>query len=81
MTETKGTPVREILAEQREGLVWGGRSPLARSAFAVRDRALPGETPAQAKARWTRERLLEIDRENEQRRVPSGQILPVRYDD
>jgi hypothetical protein len=47
----------------------------------VRQRVMDGETAQQARSRWARERQIETDRDHEARRVFTGQVLPVRYDD
>ena len=47
----------------------------------IRRRKFPGESERTAKARWEREADLERDRDNEHRRVYTGQILPVFPED
>jgi hypothetical protein len=47
----------------------------------VRRVKIAGETPQQEQERYERELELEAERENEGRRVDTGQVLPVHYDD
>jgi hypothetical protein len=56
-------------------------SPLAAVPAVRRQAVLRGETMREAKRRWSRELLLENERDHEARRVWTGQVLPIRYDD
>jgi hypothetical protein len=70
----------ELLALWRVGSIpstLGGHAPQH-----VRCRPMPGESEAQAKARFRRE--LEVEREwalDRRRSLSGGQVLAVRYDD
>lgn len=43
-------------------------------------RVMPGETKAEARARWEREAQLQDDRDRDPSRGPDGRRLPVRYE-
>lgn len=62
---------------------WAGRhaSYLSPTAQVVRQRVMPGETAAQAEARWEREREIERAYADDPRRdLAGGRVMPIRYD-
>jgi len=77
----KLTPQQALRAweKERHGTQGGPAWPLASPI--VRQRVFKGETKAQAKARWEREREIEQDRLNDQRiDTVTGRIAPVFYE-
>lgn len=79
---TMTDPIKMAEAAKAER-AWAGRNAsfLSPAAQAVRQRVMPGETDAQAKARWEREREIERAYENDPRRtLAGGQVMPIRYD-
>jgi hypothetical protein len=69
---------RELLDDRADR--WRGPA-FALAPRIVRRKKLTGESEQQAKARWDREAELERDRDEERRRVFTGQVLPVFLDD
>jgi hypothetical protein len=71
---------REMEAALKETKSSTGNSPLAYGpAVARRERVFDGETTAQAKARWARERIIEQERDNDHRHS-GDRVMPVFYD-
>lgn len=73
--------VEEFEAELKRNAGWSGhRSAIAGTPQVVRRKVMPGETKAEARARWEREEAIEADRENDPHRESTGRIAPVFYD-
>lgn len=69
-----------VLAALKEAKSSTGNSPLAHGGSgARRETVLAGETPAQAKARWAREHIIEQDRDRDHR-YSGDRVMPVFYD-
>ncbi len=72
-------PPEQLLAAIRAEAAWQGGSSMLGS-ITKRDIPISGETRHEAAKRRMRERWLEDDLSRENRRVYTGQVLPVFYD-
>ncbi len=66
-----------IRAEMRGSI--GSSLSITATAQTRREVVMSGETPEQAKARWSREREIEQDRDWDAR-LSGGRVLPIHYE-